>query len=205
MSMINLVPPPILAERAARRCRQRWILTLGLTAAVLLPAYIALVHVAATRQAEVRRLTGQCSLLQQRLQGAEGLIQERDRLALRRAVVERMSARDPAAGLLEMLERALTPESYLTVLTLERRDPPDPEESTGENPPAAAAVSTLRLRGHAPGNQQVGEILRRLAAEPTLHEVKLVSATDPGSEIGPSEVEFELLCTLADGARPVAP
>jgi len=35
--------------------------------------------------------------------------------------------------------------------------------------------------------------------------VMLVSATDPGSETGPSEVEFELLCTLADGARSAAP
>jgi Tfp pilus assembly protein PilN len=205
MSMINLVPPSILAARAVRRCLQRWVLTLGLTVALLLPAYIALVRLAAARQAEVHRLTGQCTLLQQRLQGAEGLIQERDRLALRRAVVERMSARDPAAGLLEMLERALTPDSYLTVLTLERRDPPDPDASTDAPPSAAAAASTLRLRGRAPGNQQVGEMLRRLAAEPALREVTLVSATDPGSEIGPSEVEFELLCTLADGARSVAP
>jgi len=133
------------------------------------------------------------------------LIQERDRLALRRAVVEQMSASDPAAGLLEMLDRALTPDSYLTILTLERHDPPEPEASTDQNPPAATAASTLRLRGRAPGNQQVGEILRRLAAEPALREVMLVSATDPGSEVGPSQVEFELLCTLADGARPVAP
>ena len=205
MSMINLVPPPILAARAARRCLRRWTLTLGFAVALLLPVYIALAHLAATRQAEVHRLTGQCSLLQQRLQGAEGLIQERDRLALRRAVVEQMSARDPAAGLLEMLDRALTPDSYLTVLTLERHDPPDVEASADQNTPAATTASTLRLRGRAPGNQQVGEILRRLAAEPALREVMLVSATDPGSEVGPSQVEFELLCKLADGARSVAP
>lgn len=203
MSAINLVPPAILAARAARRCRQRWVLILGLTVALLLPAYLALARVAAARQAEVRRLTGQCTLLQQRLQGAEGLIQERDRLALRRTVVEQMSARDPAAGLLEMLERALPPDSYLTLLTLERRDPPDPEPETDARPAAAAA--TLRVRGRAPGNQQVGEILRRLATEPVLREVMLVSATDPGAELGPSEVEFELLCTLAGGARSDAP
>jgi len=204
MSMINLVPPSILAARAPRRCLQRWALTLGLAVALLLPAYVALVRLAAARQAEVRRLTGQCSLLQQRLQGAEGLIQERDRLALRRAVVEQMSARDPAAGLFEMIERALTPDSYLTAFTLERRDPPDPEASS-DAPSETVVASTLRLHGRAAGNQQVGEILRRLATEPALREVMLVSATDPGSEVGPSEVEFELLCTLADGARSAAP
>jgi hypothetical protein len=205
MSPINLVPSPILAKREARRRLRRWIATLGLAVAVLAPAYGVLARLAAARQAEVRRLTGQCVLMQQRLQGAEGLIQERDRLALRRAAVGRMSAGEPAAEILAMLGRALTPDSYLTVLSMERCDPVDAEEIEGPAGPQEACQPVLRLRGRAAGNRQVGEILRRLGTEPVLREVTLVSATDPGAESGPPEIEFELLCVLAGGARPDAP
>jgi Tfp pilus assembly protein PilN len=205
MSPINLVPATILAQREARRRLRRWIATLGLAVAVLTPAYVVLARFAAARQAEVRRVTGQCVLLQQRLQGAEGLIQERDRLALRRTAVGRMSTGEPAAEILAMLGRALTPDSYLTVLSMERCEPVDTEENQEPTEPREACQPVLHLRGRAAGNRQVGEILRRLGAEPVLREVTLVSATDPGAELGPSEIEFELLCVLADGARSDAP
>jgi hypothetical protein len=104
-----------------------------------------------------------------------------------------------------MLGRALTPDSYLSVLSLERCDPIEPEASAESAGPRETCRPLLRLRGRAAGNRQVGEILRRLGDEPALREVTLVSTTDPGAETGPPEVEFELLCVLADGAPPKAP
>lgn len=196
MTSINLIPPGVLAQREARKRLRQWAVRLGLTLTLLGPSYVALSRFATARQAEVRALTGRCALLQERLKGAEGLIQERDRLAQRRAVVEQMRDRQPTAQLLEILGQTLTPDSYLSLVSLERCEPPDPEEREGN--PQEPCWSTLRLRGRAPGNRQVGEIIRQLAASPVMQEVTLVSVSDPAQE-GQTAVEFELLCALADG------
>jgi Tfp pilus assembly protein PilN len=197
MSPINLVPSAVLEARAVRSRLRHWLTRLGLIVALLAPLQFGLAHLAAGRQAEVRVLTGRYALLQQRLAGAQSLIQERDSLATRRSVVEQMRGAEPASEYLEILGRALTPDSYLTLLSLERCDPraANPAD-TGEGP-REAQRSTLRLRGRAPGNRQVGEILRRLADEKGLREVTLVSVSDPGVLQGPPEVEFEIVCVMA--------
>ena len=141
MSPINLVPAAILERRAVRRRARTWALRLGVTLAVLGPLYLGLWRMAGARQSEVRRLTGHYALLQQRLAGAQGLILERDSLATRRAVVERMRVGEPTSAYLEILGRALTPDSYLTVLSLERCDPSDPPQ--GETEEAAEGVVPL--------------------------------------------------------------
>jgi hypothetical protein len=205
MSPINLVPAAILERRAIRRRVRIWAIRLGVTIAVMAPLYLGLWRMAGARQTEVRRLTGHYALLQQRLTGAQGLIVERDSLATRRGVVERMRAGEPTSAYLEILGRALTPDSYLTVLSLERCDPAgDAPRSETEDAPKQECRSALRLRGRAPGNRQVGEILRGLAAAPELSEVTLVGTTDPGVAEGPPEVEFEIWCTLADDRAPAA-
>jgi hypothetical protein len=198
MSPINLVPAAILERRAVRRRVRIWAMRLGVTLAVMAPLYLGLWRMAGARQTEVRRLTGHYALLQQRLTGAQGLILERDSLATRRGVVERMRAGEPVSAYLEILGRALTPDSYLTVLSLERCDPSAEPRGETEDAAKPECRSALRLRGRAPGNRQVGEILRRLADAPELREVTLVGTTDPGVAEGPAEVEFEIWCTLAD-------
>jgi hypothetical protein len=202
MTAINLVPPGVLSQREARRRLRRWVWRLGLVVALLAPAYAGLARLAQARRAEADRLTGTYTLLQERLKSAEGLIQERDRLAVRRSVVERMRGGQPAATYLEVLGQALTADSYVNLISLERCDPGEPEAAPDGSGVRAACRPTLRLHGRAPGNRQVGEILRELGAAPELRDVALVSVSDPSVLEGPAEVEFELLCTLADGAAP---
>jgi hypothetical protein len=197
MTGINLIPPQLLAQREARRLLRRWgarlaTITLGLTL-----LYAALARVTADRLAEVDRATGRYTSLHERLQSAGDLVQERNRLAERRALIDLIRDDRTAGDFLTTLGSALTPDAYLAYLSLERCAG---AESAAETEPGTEPCrSQLVLRGLAPGHQQVGETLRRLSETRVFSDVELVSIRDPLDPARAGEVEFEMSCTL-DGA-----
>jgi Tfp pilus assembly protein PilN len=200
MTIINLIPPDLLARREARQRLRYWMIRLASTAGGLALLYLALAGVAADRLTEVDRLTGRYDVLSGRLQSAENLIQERNRLAERRAVIELIHDDHAADELLEALGDAFPPETFLTYFSLQRCVPDAPNE---ERPAPASGdeelgVSQLTLRGLAPSHPEVGEVLHRLAGLPTFLNVMLVSVTDPVDPARPAGVEFEILCQLAE-------
>jgi hypothetical protein len=197
MTGINLIPPQLLARREARRLLRSWgvrlaTITLGLTL-----LYAALARVTADRLAEVDRVTGRYTSLHERLQSAGDLIQERNRLAERRAIIDLIRDDRTAGDFLAILGGALTPDAYLAYLSLERCDGAD---STAEAEPGATPCrSQLVLRGLAPDHQQVGETLRRLTDTRAFGDVALVSIRDPLDPARAGELEFEMQCELDGG------
>jgi hypothetical protein len=179
MTIINLIPPDLLARREARQRLRYWMIRLASTAGGLALLYLALAGVAADRLTEVDRLTGRYDVLSGRLQSAENLIQERNRLAERRAVIELIHDDHAADELLEALGDAFPPETFLTYFSLQRCVPDAPNE---ERPAPASG----------------DEVLHRLAGLPTFLNVMLVSVTDPVDPARPAGVEFEILCQLAE-------
>jgi hypothetical protein len=196
MTVINLIPPERLEQRESRRCLRTWALRLIAGFAILALAYGGLSHLAARPSEERERLANRHAHLQDRLQQAQNLIRERDRLSRARSAIGSIRESRPAGWFLEVMGEALTKEAYLVQFTLDRsrQDESAPSRSSDEERSA-----TLRLRGRAPGHRQVGEILRRLATSGAFAEVDLVSATEPrrGSP-STGEIEFELLCTLTE-------
>lgn len=80
MTVINLIPADVCAQREVRRCLRQWIVRLASSAALLALLYAGLLHMAALRNAELRRLTGRYAYLQEHLQSAERVLNERDAL-----------------------------------------------------------------------------------------------------------------------------
>ncbi len=196
MTSINLVPGDLLARRDARCKLRSWVIRLLALIVVLAGAYGGLTHMAATQAAEVRQLAQRYARLQERIGSAETLIQERENLTRRRAATAQLRAGQTAAWFLDALGQALTPESYLSLVALERCPLVIDEEQQPGTPGNQQCMASLRIRGRAPGHRQVGEILRRLSDLAGLDAVTLVSASEFTNEGGPSEVEFEVLCTL---------
>jgi len=166
----------------------------GGTAVVLTLLYAGVARVAAGRDAEVEAVSSRYTHLQQRLQYAQLLIQERDRLTHRQEAVRAIRDPLPAAMVLEILGSALTPDSYLTHLSLSRSTPI--QSGKGE----ARTQPSLRLHGRAPGHAQVAEIISSLSRAEGVHTVVLLSARDIAPrEAQASEVEFQLQCLLMGG------
>jgi hypothetical protein len=197
MTGINLIPPQLLAQREARHLVRRWGVRLAATAIGLTLLYAALARVTADRLAEVDRATGRYTSLHDRLQSAGDLIQERNRLAERRAIIDLIRDDRTAGDFLTTLGSALTPDAYLSYLSLERCAGADSADEAV--PGAQPCRSQLMLRGLAPGHQQVGETLRRLSETRMFSDVALVSIRDPLDPARAGEVEFEMLCDLGGG------
>jgi hypothetical protein len=194
MTGINLIPPQLLAQREARRLVRRWGARLAATALGLTLLYAALARITADRLGEVDRATGRYTSLQERLQSAGDLIQERDRLAERCAIIDLIRDERTAGEFLTTLGAALTPDAYLAYLSLERCAGADSSEAAA--PGAQPCRSQLVLRGLAPGHRQIGETLRRLSETRVFRDVALVSIRDPLDPARAGEVEFEMLCNL---------
>lgn len=195
MTVINLIPPDRLQRREARRRIRAWGLKAGILAVLLGGLYGGATHLAAGQRGEIAAITNRYSNLQQRLKYARYLIGERDRLANRQEAVHAIRDPLPAGLILEILGQRLTPESYLTYLSLQRDagHAGDPDE---RQPP------TLSLKGRAPGHSAVAQIISNLSSAPGLRSVVLVSTQDaPRREGQAREVEFELMCLLEEGGR----
>jgi hypothetical protein len=196
MTVINLISPERLEQRASRHCLRNWAVRLIAGFSILAVAYGGLSHLAAQPSEERERLSSRHAHLQDRLQQAQNLIRERDRLGRARAAIGSIQESRPAGWFLEVMGEALTKDAYLVQFTLDRSRPGESGSSRSDGEEGGA---TLHLRGRAPGHRQVGEILRRLATSGAFAEVDLVSATEPrrGSSAS-GEIEFELLCTLTE-------
>jgi hypothetical protein len=197
VSGVNLIPPDLLGRREARRALRRWIARLGLTLALLSLFYSALARLAAGQLGEVDRVSGRYASLSERLQSADALIQERNRLVERRSLIGFIREELTAYSLINALGAALTPEVYLTHLSVARCAPEEQEQAAPRGEPCRP---TLMLRGHAPGHREVGELLRRLGVQPVFRAVSLVSVNDPAEPGGAGGVDFEMLCELAEEA-----
>ncbi|MBM3317388.1 MAG: hypothetical protein FJY75_06005 [Candidatus Eisenbacteria bacterium] len=195
MGGVNLIPPDLLERREARRLSRAWIGRLGVTLALLGVLFAALGRLAARQIEEVDRAAASYAALTARLQSAEELLRLRDRLAERHDMIGFIRGEMTADQLLEALAASLAPDTYLTCLSLERCPPAEAEAAPA--PGAAPCESSLMLRGLAPGHRDVGEVLRRLGAQPVFRGVTLVSVQGPAAEQRAGELEFEMLCRLA--------
>jgi len=179
MTVINLVPHEVLVAPLL----------------VLLAGYAGLDRLVSGRSSEYRQLTGECSEIREDLRSAEALIQERDRLLARRATIVAIQHSAKTSAVLAALGDALTPESYLTFLAVERCAP----KPAGDEE-AADCRGRLHLRGRAPGHREVGRVIRQLESTSAFGEVTLGTITDPVGTAG-GGVEFELFCSLGKPGR----
>lgn len=194
MNRINLIPGEVLGRRRTQERLRRWGVLVGGTALVLTLLYAGVARVAAGRDAEVEAVSSRYTHLQQRLQYAQLLIQERDRLTHRQEAVRAIRDPLPAAMVLEILGSALTPDSYLTHVSLSRSTPIQSEKEEARTHPM------LGLHGRAPGHSQVAEIISSLSQAEGVRTVVLLSARDIAPrEAQASEVEFQLQCLLMGG------
>ncbi len=195
MTIINLIPAHVLEERHIRRCMRRWSVRLVTCAAILGGLYAGIVRVATGPNAEVRKLSEQVEQLQVRFRGAEGLIGERDRLAKRQEAIASISDARRTGWYLEEVGRALTPESYLNYLGLDRCFVA--EEQRGDRARRDDCRANLSLRGYAPGHSDVGKVLAALKATGAFEDVTLASVTELPGERGQRSVRFHMECRLA--------
>jgi len=195
MTTINLIPHEVLLARALRRRMRRWGLRLALTLLVLLGAYGGLEQLVSGGSSEYRELSGECSAIREGLHSAEALVQERDRLLVRRATIAAIQGSAKTGALLTALGDALTPQSYLTFLAVERCAP-----SPASDAPATDCRGRLHLRGRAPGHREVGQVIRRLEQAKVFREVMLRAITDPIGAAG-GGIEFELFCSLEESGQ----
>jgi hypothetical protein len=194
MTSINLIPADRLYRRAVRQRVRRWGIRLAALLILLGSAYAGIARLAAGPTGEITAMTNRYSTLQQRLKYARYLIGERDRLASRQDAVRAIRDPLPAGMILEIVGRRITPESYLTYLSLQR----EPQAVAAK--PDARTTPTLNLKGRAPGHSQVAQIISQLSSAPGVLSVVLVSTQDaPRQEGRDREVEFELLCLLQEG------
>ena len=195
MTAIDLVPPEAIARRETRRGLRRWAVRFSLSVILAAAVYGGLVSLAAGRDAELQALTGRYTALQDRLARAETLLKERSRLSLHREAIGLIRSERTAGWFLEVLGQTLTPESYLRSLTLNRCPYSDQEERDKKKKEPCGA--DLTLRGHAPGHEQVGQIIRGLVSTGHFKGVRLVSVTDPAKAGKRREVDFEIQCVLS--------
>jgi Tfp pilus assembly protein PilN len=196
VTSIDLVPPEAIRRRDTRRRLHRWGSRLGTGLAVAIVVHVALVQLASGQKRELERLTRSYSHLQQQLQRAEGLLQQRENLGRHREAITLIRGDRSADRYLELLGATLTPDSYLDSLILDRCPPFEREARDPRKQQACEA--RLRIRGFAPGHEQVGHILRSLIARSEFRSVSLVSVTDPPRGDQSREVTFEILCVLAE-------
>ncbi len=195
MTVINLIPPDRLQQREARRRIASWSVRTGALVALLGGLYAGASHLAAGQSGEITTITSRYSSLQQRLKYARYLLGERERLASRQEAVHAIRDPLPAGLILETIGGRLTPESYLTYLSLQR-------DSGQIEDPNERQTPTLSLKGRAPGHTDVARIISNLSSAPGMHSVVLVATRDaPRREGRAREVEFELLCLLEEGGR----
>ena len=192
MTRIDLVPPEWHAARTTRRTIRAWATRLGLVSLVGAGLYVGLVQLVAAGETDLRRLSGKYSSLQESLRHAEGLLVERERLQKHHEAIGVLSSDRPAVWFVASLGPALGPDCYLTSMDLQLCGT-DVQRGKGDG----KCLPTLRLKGRAPGHQQVGQTIRKLQATPRYQEVILVSIDEPKAAASEREVTFELICVLS--------
>jgi hypothetical protein len=191
LSPINLIPPDVVSRRRTRIRVLQWEKRLGLSVVLAGMLYLGLVDLARHRNAEVRAVMTRYEVLRQRLQDAEGTLAERDRLAERFDVISSVRGRLTPGAYLEIIGDALPPGAYLSLVEF---GPPSGETSESGTSPEGAETDQLRIRGQASGQQDVGQVLRRLIGSGRFDEVNLVSVADIADPLVGQHVEFEILC-----------
>jgi Tfp pilus assembly protein PilN len=195
MTAINLVPADIVRGRVARARMRYWGRWIACALAALGLLYGGLSRLAVGSNSEHRRLNGTYSALRQDLRAADTLIQRRDDLHARCQAIRTIRLSRPTGALLRLLARTLTPTSYLTHLSVERCPPFASEGGSGGD----RCTGQLRMRGHAGGHRDVGEIIRRLEDAQVFTTVTLVGVTEPAGAEETEGVAFEVVCTLQAG------
>jgi Tfp pilus assembly protein PilN len=194
MTVINLIPHETLLARDVRRRLRVWGVRLVVTAMLLAAAYAGFDRLALGRSSEVHQLDGECSAIRQDLGSAGALIQERDRLLARRGTIAAIQHRVRTGALLSALGDALTAQSYLTFLAVERC------AAVAGDDDASGCRGRVQLRGRAPGHREVGRLIQRLEDSGAFGSVTLRTITDPLAA-AKRGVEFELLCSLEEAGR----
>jgi len=198
VTSIDLVPPDAIARRETRRRLRRWGVRLGVGVGAALAMHATLVGLARAQRSELDDLTHRYSTLLEHLRRADELLEQREDLERHREAIS-LIRRDRTAGhYLALLGASLTTDSYLESLSLERCPPFERDAAAPKT--AETCDARLRIRGRAPGHEEVGRILRAMIARSEFRGVNLVSVTDPPHTRGerPDEVTFEILCVLAE-------
>jgi len=192
MTAINLIPPDVCARRDVRRLRH-WIVRLASSTVVVVLLYAGLVHMVALRNAELHRLTGRFAFLQEHIQSAERVLDERDALKQQYTAIALIRGHCTAGRYMELLGDALPPEGYLRALEIG-----SPSKATsGQEGDAGIdeGPTELHIWGRAPAHQQVGHLMRQMTTSRDFGTVNLVSVSDLADPERGQEVEFEILCT----------
>jgi Tfp pilus assembly protein PilN len=199
MKTLDLMPPETAIRREARRRVFNWARRLALGASLAGLLYACLGALASAQEAELTGLSREYSALNGRLQSAGGLLTERNRLTRNYEAISLLANERKTTDVLRTLGSALTPESYLSFLQIDRRA----QDDTGQaETPSDPGGGTLRVRGFAPGHGQVGDFIKNLITSETFSEVRLVWTKDASADAAPSRVEFEVECSLKDPAAP---
>ncbi len=194
MTNIDLTPPENLVRRARNISLKKWGNRLGVLAICVIFSYIGVARVAGAKEAQLMRVTGKYTLLQERLRKAENLLTERDHLAQHREAIQLIRNDRTAGWYLQLLGDLLTEESYLTALNLDLC--PYSDSNIWGNLNKEECLPNLKIEGHAAGHQQVGKIIGRMNHTGIFREVSLISIqVSPG--LGKNTgVDFEIQCSI---------
>lgn len=191
MKRINLIPPQRLERRTVALRTATWARrALGLLL-LFVGAQVALGFQTHRRSAEVRELTREFTMLRDSLRAAERMIEERDRLAMRRATIENIEHGTLASGALEAISETLPPSSYLSFFSMAT-------ERTREGGTDDDAPVRLVLRGVAESHADVGALIGGLRSSQRFDGVTLVDTREESSESGDRRVIFEMTCRIQE-------
>ncbi len=202
MRVIDLIPPDLAARRESRRLIRQWALRVGIAAALGAALYASLDLAVTRRNSELSGLTGRYDVMRHGLDRADALFAERDRIERRYEAISLVGADHKVAAIIAVLGAALTPDSHLGYLEINRCSLPDhdPAAQGGQG-----CRAYLKMRGWAPGNREVGEIIRHLITADGFSEVDLIWTRDVSGSGPATRVEFEIECSVDRRAGPPAP
>jgi hypothetical protein len=202
MRVIDLIPPDIQARRDSDNRVRAWGRRLALFAisgAIVLGGLFWFVK---ARNSELVSLAHKHGGLQESLQRAGSLLEERRRLARTHKAISLINTDRTAGWLLGILESTMTPDTYLESVVVERCPPQDPEVEIPEGDPC---VGSMKVKGIAPGHKEVGHLIQELITLEAFSDVALISSRDSTQPGHGNQVEFEIFCMLqGEGAIPEA-
>ncbi|MEM9348585.1 MAG: hypothetical protein AAGB26_18610 [Planctomycetota bacterium] len=194
MSQINFLPEMFHRSRRRQQRRPAEFLVIGMTMIALAGLYIS-------TSGPDSALAVQSDQLDQSLEEVAQLRAEQDRLVIERSALERklMTARETYQPITatQVLSRisALAPESIRLVnaeLSTERPTPeikPDPNAKTKtvgkDDQPLDPNLMRITITGHAPTDEQLVTLIRRLDSDPVFTSVAL-----RGSRLDKTETHF---------------
>ena len=120
MKVIDLIPPDVHARRQTGNYVKIWARRLGLFALFGALALGGLYWLVDGRNSELLSLADRHGGLQQRLERAGSLLEERERLATSHQAISLITTNRNAGWLLGILESTMTPDTYLRTLVIER-------------------------------------------------------------------------------------